>query len=170
MGDLVRTLKEIAKYPPHPPRTASRRYRETHHRLIVEQDRPCIICGVRHSTLDDPAHNRWGARQMETHHHIVEWALAGAIDLDRFNARIVPRLLARHGDRVTYGHAFTQAEMEAWIDGDEANLWVLCSTHHRSPLVGIHAVTHPIWGVQDLLRGSYDLTGFRAKETAHATS
>jgi hypothetical protein len=62
-----RMLNEMAFYPAHDPRKETPEYKETHHRLAVEQDRPCLICGVKNSTLKDKAHNQYGAKQMETH-------------------------------------------------------------------------------------------------------
>ena len=162
MPDLNRTLTEHVHYPDHAPRTPSSLYLKNHHRLVVEEDRPCLVCGVRNSTLHDPARNPCGATAIETHHRLIEWALANAIDLAKFNARVRPGLLRETGDRDKYGHDFTQEEMEEWIAGDADNLWCLCDRHHRSSLIGIHAITGPIWGAQDLIRDGFDLTGFVA--------
>lgn len=166
MPDLIRTLKEHAHYPEHPPRKPTALYLKNHHRLVVEEDRGCLVCGVRHSQLsdpakrDDPSINPWAATQNETHHHLIEDSLALAIDLAKFNKRVRPGLLRETGNRAKYGHDFTQAEMEEWIHGDADNLWVLCDTCHRHPLVGIHAITGPIWGVRDLILDGYDLTSY----------
>ena len=51
----------------------------------------CRICGVTNDILKDPARradlslNQYGALQLETHHYVIEWALANAIDPDKFN-------------------------------------------------------------------------------------
>ena len=45
----------------------------------------------------------------------------------------------------------TQKQILDWVDHDEDNLWVLCDVHHRHVFVGIHAITFPIWGPQDLV-------------------
>ena len=58
----------------------------------------CLICGVANETLTQPVRrenlslNSYGAMQLETHHHVIEWALANAIDPDKFNERILPSL------------------------------------------------------------------------------
>lgn len=150
---VERTLKEAVFYPEHDHRTESPQYAKAHHHLVVELDLPCLVCGVRNSTLADPDQNVAHARQMETHHHIVEWALQNAIDLDKFNKRIWPALRARHPGK--YPNRFTQQSMLDFIDHSEDNLWVLCDVHHRHALVGIHSVTFPIWSAQDLVRDDF---------------
>ncbi len=163
---LIRTLRETALYPPHPPRKATALYNKSHHRLVVELDRPCLVCGVRNSDLQDPARrndskiNPWGAKQLESHHRIVEDSLANAIDVAKFNKHIVPGLLKHTGDEAKFGHDFTQDEMVAFIHGDELNLWILCDVHHRHSAVGIHSITYSVWSVQHLLLDNYDLTGY----------
>jgi hypothetical protein len=152
-----RMLDEIAFYPAHDPRRETPEYKETHRRLAIEQDRPCLICGVRNSTLKDKAHNLYGAKQMETHHHVLEWALANAIDAVKFNKILLPRLRARHPNKEQYKKgAFTADEVKVWVDHDEDNLWVLCDVHHRAKYFGIHEITYPIWGPVDLLRDDFE--------------
>jgi hypothetical protein len=151
--EVERTLSEQVFYPAHDARTESPEYAKAHHHLVVELDLPCLICGVRNSTLKDPAQNRHKARDMETHHHIVEWALQNAIDLAKFNEHVWPNLKARHPGK--YDEPFTQQSMLDFIDHSEDNLWVLCDVHHRHSLVGIHAITAPIWGAQNLVRDDF---------------
>jgi hypothetical protein len=151
--EVARTLSEQVFYPAHDARTESPEYAKVHHRLAVVRDLPCLICGVRNSTLKDPAQNRHGSKAMETHHHIVEWALQNAIDLGKFNAHVWPNLKARHPGK--YDAPFTQQSMLDFIDHSEDNLWVLCDVHHRHSLVGIHAITAPIWGAQNLVRDDF---------------
>lgn len=95
---------------------------------------------------------------METHHHDCEWSLMNAVDVVKFNARIVHHYRARRPADPKYDHDFTEDEMKAWIDHDQDNLWVLCDKHHRGRLVGIHDVTGPIFGPQDLLLDSFIYT------------
>jgi hypothetical protein len=152
--EVERTLKEAVFYPPHAARKESSAYAKAHHHLVVELDLPCLICGVKNSTLKDPTQNKVGARAIETHHHVVEWALQNAIDLDKFNARIWPAL--KHGHPGKYEVPFTQQAMLDFIDHSEDNLWCLCDVHHRHSLVGIHSITGPIWGAQDLVRSDFD--------------
>jgi hypothetical protein len=151
-----RRLDERAFYPAHDARRETPAYKAVHHKLTVEQDRPCLICGVRNSTLHDDTKNIFGARQMETHHHVIEWALANAVDVDYFNARLLPSLRRQHPDRADYRNNFAQQQVLDWIDHGEDNLWVLCDVHHRAPYLGIHEITFPIWGPVDLLRDDFE--------------
>ena len=151
--EVERTLKEAVYYPAHDARTESPAYAKAHHHLAVELDLPCLVCGVKNSTLKDTTKNKVGARDMETHHHVVEWALQNAIDLDKFNTRIWPDLQHRHAGK--YPQPFTQHTMLDFIDHSEDNLWVLCDVHHRHSLVGIHSITAPIWGAQDLVKDDF---------------
>jgi hypothetical protein len=145
------TLQEYRLYPEHEQRRASAGYRRTRKRLVEDEDGPCLVCGVRRSTLDQKRHNPFGAAQMETHHRMVEWALIEAIDLGRFNERVVARFRASRPGDTTYANDFSQQQMEDWIDHHEDNLWVLCDKHHRAPYMGIHALSQPTWGPQDLV-------------------
>lgn len=146
MPDLIRTLSETVHYPPHPPRKPTALYTRTHHRLVQTLDSPCLVCGVRNSTLGDPLQNRWGATQLETHHKHIEDSLALAIDLDKFNTVLRPGLLRRTQDESKYNHVFTQAEMEEWIHGDEDNLWVLCLTGD-SPVLMADGTEKPLQSI-----------------------
>ncbi|MBF4499652.1 hypothetical protein, partial [Vibrio vulnificus] len=40
-------------YPEHNKRTESANYAATHRKLTITDDLPCLVCGVRHSTLGD---------------------------------------------------------------------------------------------------------------------
>jgi hypothetical protein len=39
---------------------------------------------------------------MKTHHHVIEWALTNAIDVDHFNNSLRPNLAHRHPDDPTW--------------------------------------------------------------------
>lgn len=105
--------------PPHPPRKETPIYAATHKRLVIAEDRPCWVCGVRRSDLLDPARRRdrtinpRGAKAMETHHWPVERSLLTAID------RV--RLAADHPTVLYY------KSLVEWVDG-EHNMLVLCVT------------------------------------------
>ena len=165
---VERMLDEQAFYPAHDKRTESPAYATVHHQMTVADDKHCIVCGVQHSTLSDPAMNPFGAIQLETHHRTIEWALANAIDPVKFNAHIRPGLLhAAEARKAAPGYAATPTvyrdfdglyaadmsadDIHAWIDHGADNLWVLCDIHHRHKFVGIHAITFPIWGPQDVV-------------------
>jgi hypothetical protein len=86
-----------------------------------------------------------------------KWRRTNAIDVDKFNKFLLPSLQSRHPDKEQYKKgAFSAAEVKAWVDHDEDNLWVLCDVHHRAQYFGIHEITHPIWGPVDLLRDDFE--------------
>ncbi len=151
-----RELDEIAFYPAHDKRRESPAYKKVHDKMVRDEDRPCLICGVRNSTLRDPKANTYGAKAIETHHHVIEWALANAISVEKFNKHMLPHLRKRHPDSHEYSQDFTQEQILDWVDHDEDNLWVLCDVHHRAKYLGIHEITFPIWGPMDLLRDDFE--------------
>ena len=67
---VKRQLDEAIAYPAHDPRTESAEYKAVHHHLVYELNEPCWICGITHDA----------GGNMETHHAVVEWALANAVD------------------------------------------------------------------------------------------
>jgi len=152
---VQRQLREVAFYPEHDRRRESPSYKKVHDDLVGRQNRACIVCGVTNKILrdpkkrSDPRHNPFGARQMETHHRTIEWALANAVDPKKFNQRVLPGL--RRRDPKKYAKPMTRDEIRDWVDHDPDNLWVVCDVHHRGRFVGIHEISDPIWGPQDLL-------------------
>lgn len=165
---LHRMLDEVAFYPAHDKRAESPAYAKVHHQMTVVEDRHCLVCGVQHSTLGDPAKNPFGAIAMETHHHTIEWALANAVDPASFNTHILPGLRRQAQQRKQqpgyaqvnavykefdddYGADMSGDRIKEWVDHSPDNLWVLCDVHHRHKFVGIHAITYPIWGPQDVV-------------------
>jgi hypothetical protein len=142
--EQTRSLTESVFYPEHQSRKASAEYREVHHRLVYELDEPCWICGVRNSTLKDPAQNPRGSTEMETHHWHVEWALTNSID---------PALIIT--DFPALGAA-DDAHLRQWLDS-EGNMLVLCDVCHRHGLYGIHSITYPAWQAQRWQRAGWDL-------------
>lgn len=150
------TVDELQFYPAHEGRTETPEYKAAHKHLVEELNLPCLVCGVRHSTLGDPNENKYGAKQLETHHHIIEWALQNAVDVNKFNKIIRPHLEHRHPDKPEYKTDFTEAQIKAWVDHSEDNLWVLCDVHHRHQYFGIHEITYPIWVPMDLLKDDFE--------------
>jgi hypothetical protein len=152
-----RALKERAFYPAHDKRLETPAYKQAHDHLTRTLDLPCLVCGVKNSTLKDKTQNRYGAKQMETHHHVIEWALANAIDPAKFNKIILPHLKVRHPQNPLYAKAaLTAQDVSDWVDHSEDNLWVLCDVHHRAAYLGIHEITYPIWCPMDLLRDDFE--------------
>ncbi|HEX4177057.1 MAG TPA: hypothetical protein VHY57_01415, partial [Rhizomicrobium sp.] len=161
---VQRFLQEKAFYPPHDKRKESAKYAAVHKQMTIVEDQPCLVCKVTHSTLGDHDKNPFGAVQLETHHHTIEWALANAIVPELFNKQVRPGLLRRAQDRAKtdhdpiykefdplYENDMSADQIKDWVDHSPDNLWVLCDVHHRHKFVGIHAITYPIWGPQDLV-------------------
>jgi hypothetical protein len=155
--EVRRLLDERAFYPPHDARKESSAYAKVHKRLVKQHG--CLICGVTNDILKnkktsmDLTKNPYAAKQLETHHHVIEWALANAIDTDKFNKLVFPHLRSRHSDR--YTKPLTAQEVKDWVDHSEDNLWVLCDVHHRAPHFGIHEITDPLWGPQDIFNDAF---------------
>lgn len=150
------TIEELQFYPEHDKRRETSAYIKTHKKLVETLDLPCLVCGVRHSTLGDPQENPYGAKQMETHHHIIEWALQNAVDVEKFNKVLLPHLAAGHPHRPEYKAPFTEQQVRDWVDHSEDNLWVLCDVHHRAKYLGIHEITYPIWAPMNLFRPDFE--------------
>lgn len=158
MSELRRTLVEDVFYPAHDPRKASAEYAKTHRHLVVTLDEPCWICGIRHSDwlkLTDPAEKR--AKQLETHHSELEWAAEKAFETDPVMLeKLIADMNGQHpqellrtivGQIGTIVHGDDPAALREFLDS-EGNMLVLCATHHRGSLEGIHAVTYPAWKLQ----------------------
>jgi hypothetical protein len=122
-----RLLAEVGFYPAHSARKETPQIKKIHHHLVVELDLPCLVCGVKNSTLQDTKQNRYGARALETHHHVVEWAMANAIDVGKFNRIMRPSLKHRHPDSADYQKDMTRDQILAWVDHSPDNLWTLCA-------------------------------------------
>jgi aromatic ring-cleaving dioxygenase len=162
MVDKIHEYKEQMTldvfYPGHPPRKETALYARTHKAMCITEDQPCWICGVRNTTLHNKSQNPWKSKALETHHFVVEDSLAEAVDLVKFNARLVywHRCQPHHDPQ--YDTDFTQEQMEEWIHGDRDNMRVLCDVHHRSTAVGIHHMPYPFWAVQDLIKEGFKYT------------
>ncbi len=154
-GDFIK-FEEADFYPEHNKRKTSSGYRDIHHKLVVEENRPCLICGVTHELLSDSTKkqdkklNPYSAKQMEAHHHIVEWSLANAIDIDKFNNTMRIHLMNKHKDTPLYQKKMSQQDILDWVDHSPDNLWILCDVHHRHSYFGIHHITYPNWAPQNL--------------------
>jgi hypothetical protein len=181
---LSRMLDEVAFYPAHDQRKESKDYARVHHQMTVIDDKHCLVCGVQHSTLGDSAKNPFGAIALETHHHTIEWALANAIDADKFNQHILPGLKRQASERpaglpaaytefdAAYANPMSLDQIKQWVDHAADNLWVLCDVHHRHKFVGIHAISYPIWGPQDVVEQGLveqEIKQAKAKGTQPAT-
>jgi hypothetical protein len=137
--------------PPHPPREETPQYVRAHHHLVYELDEPCAMCGVKRSTLKDPAQNPFGATALETHHYPIERSLLDACDFAKV------------------GLVFPQVKdldsLNAFVDS-ENNLMVLCDVHHRHPLHGIHHLTPQDFFVQPFLLVGYQVVATQQDQAA----
>lgn len=137
------SVSNVELTPPHPPRTETPVYRATHKRLVITEDRPCYVCGVRRSDLRDPVRrkdktiNPYGAKSNESHHWPVERSLADSID---------PQLVAAAFPSVKQFKTFIE-----WVDS-EFNMLVLCDKCHR---LAPHAIHHAVW--QDVIATKFAL-------------
>jgi hypothetical protein len=138
---VSQTLHEDVFYPTHAPRAESEEYSKIHHQMVVTQDMPCYICGIKHSDLTDSEKNPDGVQALETHHLWVEWSLMNAVDQRKLEA--------------VFGKI---EDAQAWVDHNQDNLLVLCDRHHRHREVGIHDLTFPIWIAQKFVKDDYELT------------
>ena len=139
-------------FPGHPVRLATGEYRATHEHLVNVLDTPCEVCGVRRSTLGDPAQNPRGATAVETHHYPVQRELADACDWRKV-ARDFPK------------YVVDQASFLLFVDSPY-NMKVLCSYCHRDERVGIHHATPGDWIIQRYLLDGYVLVDASANAAA----
>lgn len=145
----VVSVASVEMTPPHPPREETAAYTKAHHHLIYDLDSPCAMCGVRHSTLNNPKENPFGAKSLETHHYPIERSLAHACD---------PKKVG-----LVFPQVKDHESLEAFIDSAD-NLMVLCDVHHRHPLHGIHHLTPQDFFVQPFLWKGYQIVA--TEETA----
>lgn len=137
--------------PPHTERMESPEYRKVHQFLIHEKDSPCLICGVRTSTLNEPTINVLGSTQLELHHYPIEYSLMNAVDPLKVHK--------------VYPQVYDQKSLEAFIDSP-ANLLVLCDQCHRSKERGIHHLLVQDWAVLPFLKTGYQIAATKEDEQA----
>lgn len=156
------TLHEIIDYPPHDLRTVDPIFDTIRHQRIVVNNEPCFICGITNSIIKsdrNPDPKRY--QQMELHHCLVEWALANAIDSDKWKSKVLPLLQSKSGLLLTPSTTAptqidpTFEDIVDWVHHGDENLLVLCNVHHRSSLTGIHKVSYPAWISQLYLKDEY---------------
>lgn len=147
-----RTLHEIASYPPHGPRETDPNYKIFHQarsHLIDVLGVGCWIGGatkteIQHGLPTD--HLCFGAKGLEAHHHIAEFAGLNEIDWRKVAADF-PQL-GIHSD----------AEFLMMAES-EGGLMIICSKHHRAPYHGIHSITEPVWKLDRYARDGWEFQG-----------
>ena len=152
MTELRRTLHELAVYPEHGPRESDPHYKvfhEARHHLIDVLGVGCWIGGATKADLRaglPEGHRCYGAKQLEAHHHIAEFA--GLSELDWMKVAADFPLLGIHSD-------------EDFLNAAESDggLLILCDKHHRSPYHGIHAITEPVWKLDRFAKDEFEFEG-----------
>lgn len=136
------SVASVEETPPHAPRIETPEYKKAHEYLVHTQDKPCMICGVRNSTLKDATQNPFGATALETHHWPIERSLMDSCDPDKVHKQF-PQVIDR-------------ATLEAFVDSP-SNLLVLCNVCHRSPEHGIHHLLPQDFFIQPFLWAGYQV-------------
>jgi hypothetical protein len=148
----TRSLHELGFYPPHGPRAKDVHYRifnAARRHLIDTLGVGCWIGGATKTQLAagfTGPHLCRGARQLEAHHHIAEFAGLNQVDWAKVAADFP--VLGIHDD-----DTFLAA---AEADG---GLLILCDKHHRAPYHGIHSITEPVWKLDRYARPGWDFQG-----------
>lgn len=154
---LRKTMIERYNVPGHEPRKKSPLFTKNHRNMVVVENQPCYICGVKNSTLNVNDKNPFRATQMESHHWI-EWSLANCLDWDTMQKSypdfenwkaIDPK------DASTYFN---------FID-DRYNLVTLCNVCHRGVGYGIHCLEKSIWEVRRFIRNDFEFIPFNNAKT-----
>lgn len=151
-NEIRRTLRELAHYPAHGPRESDPHYGVFHaarHHLIDVLGTGCWIGGATKAQLAaglPDGHPCAGAKQLEAHHHIAEFA--GLEETDWAKVAADFPLLGIHSDE-----DFLRA---AESDG---GLLILCDKHHRAPYHGIHSITEPVWKLDRYAKAGWEFQG-----------
>lgn len=133
-----RTLREVVAYPEHGPRESDSHYKifnHARHHLIEVLGAGCWIGGATLAQVKaglPDGHRCAGARQLEAHHAVAEFAGLNEVDWQKV-AKDFPQA-GLHSDEDFLRFAES-----------EAGLMILCDVHHRHPGKGIHSVTYPAW-------------------------
>ena len=144
-----RTLHEAVAYPPHAPREKDPHYRTFHHaqhRLIHVLGAGCWIGGA---TLDQihaglpEGHRCEGAKQLEAHHAVAEFAGLSEIDWRKVAKDFPEAEIHSDEDFLTFAES-------------EGGLMILCDVHHRAAGKGIHSVTYPAWLLDRYARDDWE--------------
>lgn len=128
MADLIAahdqktTLHIVEHYPAHEPRAS-----DPHYHFFNEARARLKKLGKLHCWVN----NADCAGQIELHHSLVEFALANAIDLSRFE-ELYPEFGVKSDD-----------DFLRFIE-QEGNLTPLCKIHHTG-IYGVHCLPYPIW-------------------------
>ncbi len=141
------SVANVEATPPHPPREDTPEYRRAHEFLVRQQNRPCFVCGVRNSTLDDPKANPLHATAIETHHYPIERSLLDACDPVKVHQE--------------FPQVYDRTTLAAFVDSP-ANLLVLCDICHRDRYLGIHHLLTADWAIRPYLLDGYQVATDKA--------
>lgn len=135
---LSRTLREVVAYPPHGPRNSDPQhevFEAARKHLINDLGVGCWIGGATLTQIKaglPQGHRCAGAKQLEAHHAVAEFAGLSEIDWQKV-ARDFPQA-GIHSDEDFLRFA-----------NSEGGLMILCDIHHRAAERGIHSITYPAW-------------------------
>lgn len=144
-----RTLHEAAAYPPHAPREQDVHYaifRHAQHHLIHELGAGCWIGGATLAQIKaglPEAHRCRGAKQLEAHHAVGEFAGLSELDWRKVAADFPHAGIHSDEDFLRFAES-------------EGGLMILCDKHHRGSNHGIHMLTHPVWLLDKYARDDYE--------------
>lgn len=144
-----RTLHEVVAYPPHAPRKSDPHYaifEHAKHHLVHVLGVGCWIGGATLTQIKAglaPEHRCYGAKQLEAHHAVAEFAGLNEIDWLKV-AKDFPHA-GIHSDEDFLRFAES-----------EGGLMILCDLHHRGAGTGIHSVTYPAWLLDRYARAEWE--------------
>ena len=151
MAEYRATLHELAYYPEHQPREQDPNYRVFHqarHHLVDVLKVGCWIGGATKADIqaglpDD--HRCSGAKQLEAHHDVAEFAALNALDWQKIAADFPEVGITSNEDFLRFAES-------------EGGLLILCDKHHRGPNHGIHSLSYPVWTLDRYARDDYSFT------------
>ena len=142
--DFEKTLHENYFVPPHPPRTESEGYKKLLEKLHNENF-SCNVCGLHYNDLNNPNINTIGAKDIECHHKVVEWAWHTVASQTKVG-KDYPQVLT-----------MTRQEFLNWLDHSEDIAMGLCDIHHRHRDMGIHEVDEASFNLVKYLQDDFNL-------------
>jgi hypothetical protein len=146
---MKQTFQEVVAYPPHGPRASDPYYpifEAAKRHLVHVLGVGCWIGGatLAQITAGLPAgHRCLGAKQLEAHHAVAEFAGLNAVDWQKVAADFPQVGIHSDADFLRFAES-------------EGGLSILCDKHHRLGNTGIHAVTYPVWLLDRYARADWE--------------
>jgi hypothetical protein len=146
---LRRTLAEVIAYPEHGPREGDPNYHifnAAKHHLVHVLGVGCWIGGATLAQVKaglPEVHRCHGAKQLEAHHAVAEFAGLNEIDWRKVAVDFPTVGIHSDDDFLRFAES-------------EGGLMILCDKHHRAPAQGIHSVTYPAWLLDRYARADWE--------------